>query len=340
MSRTLGARSIVGWGALLAAALLCLGGGVARAEGRVAVVGLVFEGEVSTGVRAELSERLGRGLTAAGWRLAPAADLRRALGGHQGPCVEEACWRRVAKALGCRYAVGGVVKGEARRYDIKLWIGDSVSGAVAARVDERCNICALHAAAEKMELIASALAERLAAAERAPAHLAVVTDPPGATVLVDGTEVGSAPRELELAAGRHLVVVRRAGYVATERSITMVAGAQERLALRLLQLPGTPSPARVVGWVSLGTGVAALAAGIALIAVDGQSVDCPAAGEPKLGLCLQRATMAEGAVLTGLGAAAIGVGGYLLYRGRATGTTEHQTTVAPAGAGARVAVTF
>jgi hypothetical protein len=324
---------------VIAGALLLLGGGLARAQARVAVVGLVFEGEVSKGVREEMSARLGQGLTAAGWGLAPEAELARARGGHEGPCVEAACWKRVATALGCRYAVGGLVKGDARNYDIALWIGDSLTGTVVARVEERCDICGLHAAAEKMDLTASALAARLAAAERAPAHLAVVADPAGATVLVDGKEIGPAPRELELAPGKHHIVVRSKGYVAAERSLLMVAGAQERLGLRLLQLPGT-SPARVVGWVSLGAGLAALGAGIALIAIDGQAVDCPATGEPKLGLCHYRASLVEGAVLTGLGAAALGAGGYLLYRTRAVGKSELRTTVAPAGAGARVAVTF
>ena len=312
------------WCALAVGAALLVAGAAARAETTVAVVGLAFKGEVPSAVRAAMNEHLGNGLSAAGLRLVPEASLRAALGERDGRCAEAACWKGVAARLGCRYVVGGSVKGEDRSYDLALWMGDATTGTVAAWVQERCDICGLAAASEKMDLTASALAAKLTAAERAPARVSLVADPPGASVFVDGVEVGPAPRELELAAGKHELVLRAPGYLAATRSVTAIAGVQERLELRLLRAGGT-SPARVVGWIGVGAGAAALAAGIALLAINGQSVDCPGDGRP--GLCTRK-TSAGGGVAGGLGAAALGVGGYLLYRGYRRGPAEAERAAA------------
>jgi hypothetical protein len=298
-------------GPAVGAALLVLGV-TARADTPVAVLGLAFKGEVPSAVRTAMTEHLGNGLTAAGLRLVTAAQQRAALGDRQGSCAEAPCWKGVAAKVGCRYVVGGSVTGEDRNYDIALWMGDAASGTVAAWVQERCDICGLAAAAEKMDLTASALAAKLIAVERAPARVSLISDPPGAKIFVDGAEVGTAPRELELAAGKHELVVRAPGYLAALRTVTAIAGVQERMELRLLR-EATSSPARVVGWVGVSAGIAAIATGIALLAINGQSVNCPSDMKPS-GLCARK-TNAGGGVALGLGAAVLGVGGYFLYRG-------------------------
>jgi hypothetical protein len=321
--------------------LLVVGAGLAHAQTRVVVVGLTFEGEVSAGLRKLMRERLESGLLAAGLQAATEQERARALAGREGRCFEPACWRAVAQKLGCRYAVGGTVRGDDQDYAISLWLGDSATGAVRARAAERCDLCGQRAAAEKMDLGASALAAKLTAAALAPARLSVASEPPGAAVRVDGKQAGLTPLELELAPGKHEVAVRAPGYLASRRQVMAVGGVSERLAVRLVAeaAPGRSSGLRIAGWASLGAGVAALAAGIALFAIDGQEVDCVVALAGSG--CRQRATLVEAAVATTLGVAAGGLGGFLLYRARARERrAEARAALVPMGAGAGLAVQF
>ncbi len=275
----------------------------------VVLLGLRFEGEVPPPVRQAMAERLAAGLGAARVKLADPAAVLKAIAGR-GPCHDAACWKAVAAAVACRYVVGGSVKGEEGSYELDLFMGDAFSGAVAARVQQRCEVCGLKAAADKVDLTASALVAKLDAATRAPARVLVQTDPPGAMILVDGDEVGLSPREVELSPGSHQLTAKAAGYASAMRTVTAVAGVQERVELRLLHLSAA-SPARVVGWVAIGAGVAALAAGIVLLSLQGSEVDCPSdVGATRC----RRETAPEGGVVVGLGAAAVGVGSYLVYR--------------------------
>lgn len=301
--------------------------GAPPAETPVVLLGLRFDGEVPPPVRQAMAERLASGLAAARVKLADPAAVLKAIGGR-GPCQDPACWKPVAAAVGCRYVVGGTVKGEEGSYEIDLFMGDAFGGTVAARVQQRCEICGLKAAADKIDLTASALVAKLDAATRAPARVAIQTDPPGATILIDGDEVGLSPRELELPPGPHQISARAAGYAVATRSLTAVAGVQEKVELKLLHLgAGATSPARVIGWVSLAAGVAALGAGLAVLSLHGSEVDCPSDVPGKA--CL-RETRPEGGVLVGLGAIAAGVGTFLVYRSNRAREDEPPKAIARA----------
>jgi hypothetical protein len=89
---------------------------------------------------------------------------------------------------------------------------------------------------------------------------------------------------------------------------------------------------RILGWSLGGVGVAALAAGIALLAVHGQGVDCPSS--PGAECRSTRNTLAPGVVAAGLGAALATTGGILVYRFRAG-----RAAVAVRTSGAAVALT-
>ncbi len=78
------------------------------------------------------------------------------------------------------------------------------------------------------------------------------TDPPGATVLVDGMAAGVTPAELEIASGEHELEVRLAGYNAWSNKILVAANQPQQLPdLKLaaadgrLELASTPSEASV-----------------------------------------------------------------------------------------------
>jgi WD40 repeat protein len=76
------------------------------------------------------------------------------------------------------------------------------------------------------------------AAEKTPTELYVRTDPPGATVFVDGKEAGTSPLLLEVAAGEHTVEARLAGHEPATGKVTIAEGKIGRMVLELKKLPG------------------------------------------------------------------------------------------------------
>ncbi len=70
--------------------------------------------------------------------------------------------------------------------------------------------------------------------------LRVRTDPPGASITVDGDFRGGSPATVEVSPDRaHRVVVSRAGYESQERTVTLGRGAEESLTIRLKPRLGT-----------------------------------------------------------------------------------------------------
>jgi hypothetical protein len=282
----------------------------ARAATPVAVVGLDFRGDVPTPVRRIAEERLGKGLAGTGLLLLPAHQVRHTLGTLYSRCDSDECRRAAAGQLACRYVVSGTVRGDDGSYDFHLWIGDGYTGRVSARVRQRCDICGLKAVGEKMELAASALAAKLRDTATSPARVAVQTDPPGATIFVDGDAVGPGPRDLELVAGPHELAAEAKGHIRTRLKVTAVAGVQERVLLRLLPMPPT-AMRRTLGWVTVAAGIATLGAGIALFAINGQTSGC--ADFPGGKCAEERHTIAPASALTVLGVVAIAGGGILVH---------------------------
>lgn len=88
-----------------------------------------------------------------------------------------------------------------------------------------------------------------------------VQEPAGAEIFVDGTSVGTAPttKPVALEPGHHTVTLALNGHAAKTREVTIARGHTEHLSM---DLPSTRQ--RTAAWVLLGTGGAAVAAGIGL----------------------------------------------------------------------------
>jgi hypothetical protein len=56
------------------------------------------------------------------------------------------------------------------------------------------------------------------------AEVEVVSTPPGADIEMDGNFVGSTPSSLNAVSGQHRVVVKKLGYQAWERKVTVSGG--------------------------------------------------------------------------------------------------------------------
>ena len=56
------------------------------------------------------------------------------------------------------------------------------------------------------------------------AQLEVISTPAGADIEIDGNFVGSTPSSLSASTGQHQIVVKKAGYEAWQRKVTVTGG--------------------------------------------------------------------------------------------------------------------
>ncbi len=186
--------------------------------------------------------------------------------------------------------------------------GDEV---VAA--DEECELCGIAELSETVAALSGRIGQRFALT-RAPATLEVESRPRGATVMVDGTVVGTTPLTHEVDAGPHTIEVSKPGYRSDTRSFDAVGGATERFSLTLRG----GAYKRWLPWTALAAGLVGIGVGAALIAIDDREIerDC----NPDVdGRCQYlHETMAGGVVSTviGVGLVATGVALAIVWRDR------------------------
>jgi hypothetical protein len=312
-------------GGLAAALVLTASARPARAQDdaaagkqRVAVVRLAFEGNVPEAARDLFAQRLVEGLAAARFEVMTGAMVKERLaaaGLGADSCAGGSCTGKAARALGVAFLVFASVIEHDKTYDITLDLVNGKSGVTIGTNRERCEICGVEEASEKVSLAASALRARLEALANTPARFIIRAKPARARVTLDGEAIGPAPVDRELAPGVHKLELTAEGYDVLERTITAVNGVDETLDLELVVQP-SKLPLRAMGWVAVAVGVAALAAGVWAVSVDGDEVACDAGQRDALGHCPRvRSTRVLGAALTGVGAASTTLGGFWLYLG-------------------------
>jgi hypothetical protein len=309
-------------------AILAVGLGLARRaeaqeEGavgkqRVAVVKLAFEGGVPEAARELFAQRLVEGLAAARFEVLTGAMVRERLAGAglgEGSCAGGSCAGKAARALGVAFLVFASVVEHDKTYDVTLELVNGRSGVTIGTNRERCEICGVEEASEKVGLAASALRARLEALANTPARFIIRSRPSGARLKLDGESLGPTPIDRELAAGVHKLELATDGYDALERTVTAVNGVDETLDLDLVILP-TKLPLRTMGWLAVAVGVAALAGGVWAESVDGDEIACAPGQRDPFGHCpTVRSTRVLGAILAGVGAASATLGGVWLYLG-------------------------
>jgi hypothetical protein len=247
-------------------------------------------------------------------------------GGRNTDCgQDEACYAKLASTLGVSYLVAVRVEEQSRNYEITLELMSGRTGGIVATNRERCEICGLEEAGEKMTLAAATLRSRLEALTRAPARFVFRTRPAGAHVSIDGRPVGRTPFDTTLPAGQHHLSITLEGYSPLERTLTVVSGVDESMNLDLVRQP-TRFPFKTAGWVAIVSGAALVAAGGWLVVKNGQEVPCPEERKDLEGDCPEIwSTSIGGAALAGLGMASMTLGGVWLYLGSPTGGAVGQT---------------
>ncbi len=298
--------------AVIVAAGLVASRPVAAAERQgVAVAPLRFVGELPEAAREILTARLNEGLQRAGISIKETAAEAPGDG-----CNDSPCYRALASRLGVAYVITARVETAEKNYDFDLEIVNGRSGQPNGAHHQRCQICGITEAGERMSLAASVLAGRLNALTKEPAHILIRSNPDGADVSIDGERRGISPIEVNLPAGSHQVTLSALGHRPLERSINVVGGVDHALDLDLL--PNRSGFAyRTAGWTSLGTGAVLLVTGVILLLKHGSDVGCADALKDREGDCPKVInTNYWAAGLLTAGAAAATLGSTWLYLGR------------------------
>ena len=283
---------------------------------RVAVVRLDFEGSVAEAARELFASRVVEGLAAAQFEVFSGAGVAQRLaasGGRLANCRDDGCYPALAQALAVSYLVAARVAESNKNYEISLELINGRTGGVIGSNRERCEICGVDEAGEKMALAASALRTRLEALTRTPARFIIRSRPAGVAIAIDGAPAGRTPIDRELTGGPHKLELAAAGYDRLYRTVTAVSGVDETIDLDLVPIP-MKFPFGKAGWAALIVGAASLAAGIWAVSVDGNPIACEVGARDDLGHCpTVRNTRSLGAALIGVGAATATLGGAWLY---------------------------
>jgi len=286
--RTRGARAGRGRRAVLAVVLAVLGLGGTSAAALASTAVLLepqLEGALQPAEQSRLRLAAQKGLQAQGFILTPDSDLEVALAGEPQlkSCHSELCRERLGRLLDAQVVARYRIKTRVRPgkqspdWHLNVEILDVEVGALGAGLTEDCADCALGQAADQLsDMIRRAV---LQSAARPRGVLEVFTQPPGASVFVDGSELGITPYKRSAFVGKHKLVLRHTGYRSQQAEVEVDETQRRRTDLKLA--PGT-DPVQVVVvekektpvykkwwfWVAIG-GAAVAAAAITAGAVLG-----------------------------------------------------------------------
>jgi len=306
-------------GTVIVGAFLIIADGVAWAvkpdiangtSNSLAIAGVAFEGSLPREAQNVFVERLAEGLSKG------EVSLRRGgtPGGKSVTCSDSGCYRQMAARLGVSFVVVGKVSESHKNYEIDLELFSGVTGRSAGNHHQRCQICGLSEAGERMSLAASALTEKLRSLLHEPGHVVIRTQASGAVITVNGQMKGPAPQEVTLPAGRHRLKLESIGFRTLERDIVVVPAVDQELQIDMMEIP-SKFPYSTMGWSSVAAGVVLMAAGVvAFTYFNGRKVTCDVSDQDKQGDCrkiLSSTWWGAGLMATGVGASTLG--GVWLY---------------------------
>jgi hypothetical protein len=324
-TRRLGAAGIAG---ILATVLAAAG---AHADRAILLVG----GELAIREGDAVRRAANRAVQDAGWHLVDselsAQATARLLGclhrdrDNRGGCLSEVFARtKVERALVVQ-ATSTIDEGKRTR--LLLAVVFRPSGKMLALEQRFCGRCDEGMLADAA-LIAVGRAIREARSQAAPSWLRVRSTPPGAQVILDGRVIGATEVEFRVYPGRHIVRLEKSGFASATREVSVDDGEHAVIDAPLVASAPTSAPAdtnastrqasrgksRLVPWMLLGGGAAALATGGLLLAWDaGDRFDDGDRRQLKA-----RDTTPYALGVGGAGILAVGAGIVLLLRSRAT----------------------
>lgn len=216
------------------------------------------------------------------------------------------------------------VDATSRDYALRIDVDSTRTGATVATIEGTCSLCGFEEVVAMIEAKAAAAAASITRLESATTLLELRSTPAGAAVEIDGRALGTTPTTVEIEPGPHRVRASKPGHVTQVVEVEAIEGARKSIELALAIAPAPVDATRarrqaraitIAGAVLLGTGVAAIATGGALVGIDGhpRRRDCQADvrgncrflyGTLPAGI----ATLAGGAAVAIGGAVATGIG--------------------------------
>jgi hypothetical protein len=283
--------------------------GNGNAGNSMAIAGVAFEGTMPLEAQKVFVERLAEGLSKGDVSLRAGSSTEK-----RADCNDSACYRRIAAEMGVSFLVVGKVSESQKNYEIDLELFSGATGRSSGNHHQRCQICGLSEAAERMSLAASALTEKLRSLLHEPGHVVVRTQAKGAIVTVNGQVKGTAPQEVTLPAGRHKLRLESKGFKTMERDIEVVPAVDQELLIDMMEIP-SEFPYATMGWSSVAAGAALVAAGVVAFTVfNGRKITCDVSDQDKQGDCrMIRSATWWGAGLMAAGVGAGTMGGVWLY---------------------------
>ncbi|MEZ4448324.1 MAG: PEGA domain-containing protein [Nannocystaceae bacterium] len=283
-----------------------LKGAEAESSGRLPVRVLILprrEGDpLPSATDQSLRESLRDGLRRAGAALVePTAEV------EADECADVSCLGRLRATVGVTYVLHAALAVIDRDYSLHLDLLTTEDGSVVATFDARCALCGLQEARARVDAGAAGLLAPLITPPTPTTILAVVSDPPGVRLTLDGEALGATPLEREVPPGVHTLRATQEGRHPAVHEVTLREGERTPLLLSLApDLPPPPPPARPGAWIPLALGVPLTLGGAALLALDGRprplgcaAMECAGSIETTWA---GAATLAAGAALTTLGA--------------------------------------
>ncbi len=279
---------------------------------------IAVTGEVSVTDRQALTRRIDEEFARTDFESVPPVDLS--------ACTATPCWQAQAQASGSRYIASLSLDALEADQRLKIAIVDLTDGSTVVELERTCELCG------RDELLDATADLSATALRKLQSHAAVTTEvlvdsiPPGATVMLDGDEVGTTPLRVEVSPGPHTVELSAPGYDPFSHGLDLERGTTESVRLRLSATsspvpapdtaPPPPGPQRrrgrvIAGASLLGGGFAAAAAGVTLLVLHGRPItsDCSGSEVDTDGDChFLHDTRTGGVIGLSVGAAAL-VGG-------------------------------
>lgn len=200
-------------------------------------------------------------------------------------CTDDGCRVAAATAVGVDWLVIPqltIEPGE-RDYAVSLTIVATRDGSTAATMQGVCELCGFEDALGVIEAKAAGVLDTIGRIDRVQAAaFSFGSTPAGVRLVIDGTDAGVTPRTTRLVAGKHRIVASKPGFVSQTLDVEAIDGVDKTLELQLLAVPVSRDPIAArritLGAVGVGLGIAAIAAGVVMLVIDGDPYrkDCQA----------------------------------------------------------------
>ncbi len=251
----------------------------AQDKDSIALIHLEISGDGPPELRQQLQKNIREALAAEGLKVTDLDQTLKIL--LEVPeligCSSTACLERIFELIPAYRFVRVVVTASGATYEIHLELLSALEDeSVVNTVDESCEVCTI---SDLNAMAADAARKLLHPDDNQVVSVMIASDPPGASVLIDGVEVGVSPLETELKIGSHTVSATLDGHTGSEKMIDVLPDDSEQQRFELV-LPaiegiakgGDSTVAADYGykkWIAAGGSAALVTLGIVLISIDG-----------------------------------------------------------------------